>query len=176
MSTERDDLLSIYLEDHRAGAAGGLALARRIADRYGDEPEFAPLVALADEIDDDQHALDKIRDGLGADGGCVKRVAAVVGERLARLKLNGTVVRSSPLSRVLELEALLAGVGAKQRCWRSLRAFAGSDEVVEVDLAELERRADAQIAELQHLHELAIEIAFGEPGRSCASTSPKRGT
>ncbi|MDW3214123.1 MAG: hypothetical protein R8G01_09020 [Ilumatobacteraceae bacterium] len=179
MSTERDDLLSTYLEDHRAGAAGGVSLARRLADRYGDEPDFASLVSLADEIDDDRRALDIVREGVGADGGCVKRLGAVVGERLARLKLNGNLVRPSPLSRVVELEALIAGVVGKQLGWRSLRTYAGSQRLAGVDLAELDSRADAQVAELQRLHRLATSIAFvggEESDGSCASNAAKAGT
>ena len=161
MSTDRDDLVSIYLEDHRAGAAGGVALARRIAEQYGDDPDFESLVGLAEEIREDERALDVIRRGLDADGGCVKRLAAVVGERLGRLKLNGTFVRSSPLSRVIELEALIAGVSGKQRGWNALRAYAGGDELVGVDLADLDERAGRQLAELRRLHARAAEIALG---------------
>lgn len=168
MSTERDKLLSIYLEDHRAGAAGGVALACRIADRYGDQPGFESLTSMAADIKDDQRALDVLRDGVGAGGGYVKRVVAVVGERLGRLKLNGTLVRPSPLSRVLELEALTVGVVAKRCAWTSLITFAGGDELVGVDLAELVRRADDQVVELRRLHEAATDIAFG-PRRSAGS-------
>ncbi len=165
MSAEPTDLVAIYLEDHRAGAAGGVALSRRIADRYGDEPGFESVVSLADDIRDDERSLDAIRAGTGADGGCVKRLAAVIGERLARLKLNGTVVRPSPLSRVIELEALTIGVVGKRSGWLGLRAFAGGPELVGVDLDELVRRADAQIEELERLHTLASELAFGGSDR-----------
>lgn len=165
MSTEPTDLVAIYLEDHRAGAAGGVALARRIADRYGDEPGFESLVALAADVREDERSLDAIREATGADGGCVKRVAAVVGERLARLKLNGTVVRPSPLSRVIELEALTIGVVGKRSGWLGLRAFAGGPEIAGVDLDELVRRADSQIEQLGRLHALASELAFDSSDR-----------
>lgn len=165
MSTEPTDLVAIYLEDHRAGAAGGVALARRIADRYGDEPGFESVVSLVADIRDDERSLDTIRAATGADGGCVKRVAAVVGERIARLKLNGTIVRPSPLSRVIELEALTIGVVGKRSGWLGLRAFAGGSEIAGVDLDELVRRADAQLDELGRLHALAIELAFDGSNR-----------
>ena len=161
MSTDRDDLVSIYLEDHRAAAAGGVALARRIAEQYGDDPNFESLVELAAEIREDERALDIIRRGLDADGGYVKRLVAVVGERLGRLKLNGTIVRSSPLSKVIELEALIAAVSGKQRGWNALRAYAGGDELVGVDLADLDDRATRQLDELRRLHARAARIALG---------------
>lgn len=165
MSTRPTDLVTTYLEDHRAGAAGGVALARRIADRYGDQPGFESVVSLAADIRDDERSLDAIREATGADGGCVKRVAAVVGERLARLKLNGTIVRASPLSRVIELEALTIGVAGKRSGWLGLRAFADGPELAGVDLDELVQRADAQIDELGRLHALACELAFGDSDR-----------
>ncbi len=136
-------------------------MAGRVADRYGALPGFESLTQLALEIRQDQRALDVLVHGLDVNGGALKRLIVWFGERLGRLKLNGTLVRPSPLSRVIELEALVAGVIAKQRGWASLRVFAGGDELADVDLVELQLRADDQIDELQRLHCRAAEIAFG---------------
>jgi hypothetical protein len=161
VSTRPEHLLEIYLEDHRAGASGGVALAQRVAERCGTTAGFESLTALASEIRQDQRSLDAIVREVGATGGAIKRLAAVVGERLGRLKLNGAFIRPSPLSLVLELEALTAGVVAKQRGWVALRIYAQGDEFAGVDLAGLEARAARQLDQLQQLHARAAELALG---------------
>lgn len=147
--------LDIYLDDHRAGAAAGLALARRMSDRYGGEPGFEALVGLARDIDDDMRSLDELREQIGSTGGAAKRALALVGERLGRLKPNGHLLRESPLSRVLELELLSAGVAAKGRLWDALMAACGTERLGGLDLQRLSDRADDQLSILHDLHRLA---------------------
>jgi hypothetical protein len=150
-----DELLDIYLDDHRAGAAAGLALARRLSDRYGGDPGFEALRDLASDIDDDVRSLDELRERVGSTGGAVKRTLAIVGERLGRLKPNGRLVRQSPLSKLLELEAMSAGVAAKGQLWAALTAACGNDHVAGLDLQRLRERADEQLSILHGLHQLA---------------------
>ena len=59
-------------------------------------------------------------DRLGVGQGKLKPLAAVLGERLGRLKLNGRLRGYSPLSRLDELELLQIGVVGKRRLWRAL--------------------------------------------------------
>ncbi|MAT07275.1 MAG: hypothetical protein CL424_19765 [Acidimicrobiaceae bacterium] len=160
---ETIDYLAIYLDDHRAGAAGGSSLARRIADQYGDRPEFEAAPDLADEIDADVEELDRLRARLDVDGSWqshVKRLFAVVGEQVGRLKLNGHLFDSSPLSPVEELEGMAAGVFVKRGLWRTLRQLADDPAFADVlDPDELDRliaRADEQLVVLERLHERAV--------------------
>jgi hypothetical protein len=148
-------LFAIYLDDHRAGAAAGQALARRAAQRYGHTPAYAELVGLRDDIEADVEGFDELRERLGLDGGRLKRALALLGERFGRLKPNGRLVRRSPLSRVLELELLSAGVAAKRRLWYGVMAACGSEELAGVDLRGLVERADDQLERLHRLHQRA---------------------
>lgn len=72
------------------------------------------------------------------------RLAEVVG----RLKPNGRVVRRSPLSPVVELEALATGIHGKLLLWELLGATFGGDGPP-VALDELEARAQRQHAAVQ---------------------------
>lgn len=153
--TSSGNLLAIYLDDHRAGAAAGAALARRVQDRYGAEPGFEALNALKQDIDADVRTLDALRDRLGVHGGGLKRAIALIGERLGRLKLNGRIVRRSPLSKLLELEMLTAGVAAKERLWAGLMAACDTEQLADVDLHEQRARADDQLDRLRALHRRA---------------------
>jgi hypothetical protein len=82
-----------------------------------------------------------------------------VGERISSLKGNGRVVHRSPLSTVLELEALLAGIDAKRCLWRSLRA-SGVACTVAVDFDALIEQASNQRSRLTPFHHDAAIAAF----------------
>ncbi|HEU4894281.1 MAG TPA: hypothetical protein VFT85_00465, partial [Acidimicrobiia bacterium] len=79
-------LLRIYLDDHRAGAAAGTALAERLAAENADLPWGSDLAWIADQIRDDHRALAGVRRDLGFHGGVLKKAVAIVGERVGRLK------------------------------------------------------------------------------------------
>ena len=153
--------IEIYLNDHAAGAAGGVMLARRIARNNRRTPWSDRLAEVAASIEDDATTLESLRSAVGADGGTLKRVGALVAERVGRLKPNGHLVTYSPLSRVLELEALIAGVEAKRRLWIALAQVAHPN-LDGFDLAELESRAADQLVTLALAHEWAVtELARG---------------
>ena len=73
--------------------------------------EFGDVLRrLAGEIEDDRRTLEGIVVELGFRESKAKEAVAWVGEKVGRLKLNGQIRGYSPLSRVLELEALAVGV------------------------------------------------------------------
>lgn len=145
------DLLDIYLSDHFAGATGGVALIRRIAESHDGEAK-SELTRVADDIDDDRTALREIMRRVGARPRRYKAVGAWVGEKFARLKSNGRLFRRSGLSSVLELEAMQLGVEGKAALWLALRLLADTDERLDqAALDELRARAESQIAILERL-------------------------
>ena len=147
----------IYLNDHRAGAAGGAALVRRVWHNNRNTPWGPLLRQVADTIDQDVVILDEVREVAAVSGGDLKQVAALLTERAARFKLNGHLLTYSPLSRVLELEGLLSAVQAKQRLWVALRLASPSHpEWVGFDFAALEARGLEQMEKLARVHEWAV--------------------
>jgi hypothetical protein len=147
--------LDIYLNDHLAGATGGVELARRMRKSNDGEGEFAtPLRRLCAEIETDRKTLEAVLDGLGVERDRLKPAGAWVGEKFARLKPNGRLRGYSPLSRVLELEGLAMGITSKKGLWEALR-----DREVEappgVDFEQLAIRAEEQRAAVEGLHSLA---------------------
>lgn len=50
-----------------------------------------------------------------------KALIAVVAERVGRLKLNGRILRRSPLSRFEELDFIVMGIDGKVVLWQNLR-------------------------------------------------------
>ena len=73
----------------------------------------------------------------------VKVAGGWTAEKVGRLKLNGRFAGYSPLSRVLELEGLIAGVNGKLALWHSLLELAPAEP--RIDAAQ--RRAPGQRAE-----------------------------
>jgi hypothetical protein len=146
-----------YLNDHRAGATAGTALVRRIW-RSNRRTKWGPVIEkVAETIEQDLVVLDEVRDAAGVSGGDLKRVAALLTERAGRLKLNGHILTYSPLSRVLELEALMSAVRGKQSLWVALRTAAPSHpEWSDFDFAALEERGSEQLETLGRVHEWAV--------------------
>lgn len=147
-------LLSIYLRDHHAASAGGEALARRA---------LGPKHPLAVQIAGDRVALERVMRELAVATSSTRVRVVRLAEWMSRLKLNGRVLRSSPLSRVVELETLLVGVRGKEALWTSL--VRADLRVKDVDLEALVESARAQGAELEALRLSAVARAFtGAPG------------
>jgi hypothetical protein len=115
-----NDALTIYLNDHLAGATAGTELADRVAAENADNEFAKPLAELAAEISRDREALLTIMRELDVQVDHVKLAVGWTAEKLARLKPNGRVFGYSPLSRLLELEGLGSGIRAKRALWRAL--------------------------------------------------------
>jgi hypothetical protein len=154
-------LLAIYLNDHLAGAVGGLQLARRAA-AANDSNEYGRFLSqLAGEIEADLHALEDLMDRLGVGRDRIKLLAAWSAEKVGRLKLNGRLLGYSPLSRVVELEALSLGVQGKLSLWRALQQLAdGQPRLRGVDLDDLVARAQSQRRRLESRRVRAVVEAF----------------
>jgi hypothetical protein len=164
MDLNRPELLAIYLNDHFAGATAGRDLARRTA-RSNRETSHGPfLLQLSQEIDEDRQSLQRIMEALEVRVDPVKVGAAWLGEKLSRLKLNGRLREYSPMSRVVELEGLAIGVSGKGAGWRTLKVLRTELAALEAfDLDELERRADAQLEQLEEHRLAAVAEAFPDP-------------
>lgn len=159
--TTTTDQLAIYLRDHRAGATTGTNLARRAAEENEGTPYGQFLGRIADEIEEDVGTLGRIMTRCDVTPDLLKNAGAKVGERIGRFKMNGQLTGYSPLSRVLEIEGLRAGVQGKLSLWQGLHEIApGHEQLDERELDELVARAEAQLEGLREQHRLAVREAF----------------
>ncbi len=153
--------LATYLNDHLAGATGGRELARRAAgsnqgNRYGKSLEL-----IAREIDEDRSALLEVMAALDIGVDRLKVMAGWGAEKVGRLKPNGSLLRYSPLSRVVEIEGLILGVTGKLALWRSLERLSPEWPVLaDFDLGALIARAESQLDELERHRLRAVDDAF----------------
>jgi hypothetical protein len=159
-SASPDRLLAIYLNDHLAGAALGVELARRLRSSNRGDAEFGPPVAeICGEIEADRETLIRLMERLDVEPGQVKPALVKVAERFGRLKLNGRLRGYSPLSRVLELEVLAAGIGGKMQLWNALEQSFG-ERLAGFDFHALAERAERQGQQVEDLHLAAAQRAL----------------
>ncbi|WUH98353.1 hypothetical protein OHR68_33375 [Spirillospora sp. NBC_00431] len=160
--THSRKLLGIYLNDHLAAAAGGVDLARRLAQGYSRSDDAERLGRLADDIAADRGALLSIMRSLGCPIRRYKSLAVWTAEKVGRLKLNGGLLHRSPLSDVVELEALSLGVTGKLAGWRTLLAVAEQEPGLDIgQLRMLQTRANDQLTVLEQLRAAAVGEVFG---------------
>ncbi|MFI5972445.1 hypothetical protein [Streptomyces sp. NPDC051452] len=150
-------LLGIYLNDHLAGATAGTRRACRLARATRDPALRRALGPVAAEIREDRGALLGIMRDLDVPVRRSKVWAGWTVEKVARLKSNGRIVRRSPLSTVLELEALRLGVAGKAAGWTVLRRLASTD--ARLDAARLDSLLDRAGRQQDVLEEWRVRTA-----------------
>jgi hypothetical protein len=150
--------LSTYLNDHYAAAVAAGELVHRSTQSNRGTGLGRALDRLATEIDQDRAALRTIMCELGIRPDLAKVTGAWLAEKAGRLKLNGSLLSYSPLSRLEELELLALGVEGKLRLWLALQRA----EVVRGghDLESLVKRARSQLRRLERYRLEAVEEAL----------------
>lgn len=142
-----------YLQHHWAGAVAGTRLFHRVARGHSDPRVAAEVRELAAEIETDRESLRTIMRSMDIEPSMVGTVAASAAELVGRLKPNGSLLHRTPLTDVVELEALRDAVTAKRNGWQLLQAVAEDERRLDHELlTELEDRADEQLLVLQRLH------------------------
>ncbi len=175
-----DRFLEIYMRDQLALGIGWRELSRRAALRNRGTALGDALEEVRRGIAGDVYLFERLMRSLGFSPSKVKNALIVVGERLARLKPNGRLVRHSPLSRFEELDALIMGIDGKVTLWTTLRDDARlAERVPRLDFDELIARARSQRSTLQPHHRWAARRAFATSsssargGRSAARRTPE---
>jgi hypothetical protein len=123
----RERLVAIYLRHHVAASRGGVALFDRVARTVSTAKARQEVARLAREVSEDRKALLGVMTSLGVRRHPLNEKLVSWGEKVGRLKPNGTLLQRSPLTDVVELEALGVAVHAKQLGWLTLRELRGME-------------------------------------------------
>jgi hypothetical protein len=153
------DLLAIYLNDHYAGSVGAVELIKRGRKEHAGTELGRFLDDLGPQIEADRQALRQIMAAAGARPHLYKYGLAWLAEKAGRLNPNGRAVRGSPLSPVVELEALEAGITGKEMLWRALQAAPGAPTAGH-SLDDLIVRAQEQRAAVEQHRRGAAALAL----------------
>jgi hypothetical protein len=157
--------LQLYLRDHYTASRACLDLLRRSAGAQTDPQVRRELQAAAAAAAEDSAALLGIMAQLGASRSPFGERWVSVMERLGRLKTNGTVLRRSPLSDLLELEALSAALQMGKQCWLSLQDLSAHDDRLNAyQLTALLSRAEERQTRLESLRRSAARRVLGREG------------
>lgn len=156
---EGDRFLGIYMNDQLALGVGWRELARRAAGANQGTSLGEALEEVAAGIAADVETFAGLMERLGISRDRVKPLLATAAERIGRLKANGQLRGYSPLSRFVELEALVMGIEGKKVLWETLRDLAGLKErLPDVDFDALIERATSQ---RQRLEPFRAEAGIG---------------
>jgi len=148
--------LATYLNDHLAGSTAGLELVKRAASENDGSPLGDFLSQLCDEIADDREALEELMGSLGVGADHKKIAAAWVGEKVGRLKPNAQLLGYSPLSPLVELEALSLGIEGKRLLWIAVQGIAAEHGLAPERFADLAARASDQRSRVEQFR---VEVA-----------------
>jgi hypothetical protein len=146
---DRSKLLRIYLEDHSAGATAGSQRAARLAEAESESIDGPALATFAADVAADREALLTLMDVVGVEPSRLKTTVASVGEKLGALKPNGRLTDRSPLSTIVEIEAMQMAVRGKRSLWETLLVAMPTSPT---DIYGLISRADDQLALLSEMH------------------------
>lgn len=160
-SADQAKFLRIYLQDHLAGATAGAQRAARLAVAEAESPNAATLAGFAADVAVDLQSLMSVMNELGVAPSRLKSAISSVAERVGTLKTNGRLVERSPLSTVIELEAMQMAVRAKHSLWESLQSVVAPLNGTDFD--RLISGADEQLAALSSVHADSVPHAFKSP-------------
>jgi hypothetical protein len=148
-------LTRVYLDDHQALLLAGCEFVRRMLRRASEDEEAAFLRMLLTELEDDRDAAIALLVHLGGSPSRLKSGLAWLAEKAGRLKPNGSVLRPTPLTNLVELDGVRLLLESNRSLWRGLEAAGAT-----VDARRRAERADRALAEAERLRLLAADRAL----------------
>jgi hypothetical protein len=137
--------LSVYLNDHLAGATAGLEILDRLCDLLKDTEFADDIKAVRDEVAEDREALEHLIDRLGFSESTIRKASGWLAEKAATLKMIVDDPRSGPFRTFESLEAIELGIQGKCLLWKALSASVIYQTGVDPEeLQTLIERADDQ--------------------------------
>jgi hypothetical protein len=118
--------LRSYLSDHLAGSVLGVGVAEKLAEQNAGNEFFGQLVK---DIKEDQDALERLMEKVGAEENPVKSVGAKVAQSIGTgFSGAGSSGAAGEMGGVRECEGLMMGITGKLCLWTTLKEISDSDE------------------------------------------------
>lgn len=167
-----DKRLRIYVDDHLALMVAEIELIRRCRRSNRVTPLGAFLQQLGNEVLAQKSIANDVIHRMGGKDTIESRLktsAAWFAEKLGRLKLNGSLLSYSALSRVVELETLCAAAQERIALWDNFAAVAGYDSRFDgITFAFFREQTQQQLEELNTRRRFAAAEAFaGSSSETC---------
>jgi hypothetical protein len=148
-------LLALYLRDHHALLVAMGELAGRMSNGGRADELHAFAAELGRAATDDRTAVEELLGRLDSSPSRVRHAAAWSAEKAGRLKLNGRVLRPSPLTSVTELEGCRFLLESDRALWSGLAHLAAGP----ADAAERANRAGGLLDAAEQLRLDALHPA-----------------
>lgn len=154
-----NDNLTTYLNDHLAGSVAALELIDDLINVSEDASLKLFLANLKCDIEADQKILEGLLEAASEDQSAMRKAAAWVTEKFARAKFKVAGEDLGGLGLVQGFEMLALGIRGKELLWRAL-ASSNSSSLRDIDVAELEQRAEEQQKRVEEKRLEAARAAF----------------
>lgn len=146
------DALGHYIRMHLTGSAAGIELFER-GSGLVDADARAVVKHISDELVEERERLLAMAHRVGIRPAPLGTAVAKLGERLSRLKPNGHRLHRTPMTDLIDLEAMRVAVAGKISGWEALLSVAGQHDGLKRDeLVGLREQARRQQDELSQLH------------------------
>jgi hypothetical protein len=113
-----DNAISVYLNDHLAGAMLGTDLVEQIQARNRGTTLGQVVDSLAPQIEQDRQTLIDLMQQLDSSKNPIKQATAWIAEKASRAKFSGMTSGEPALGTFMALETLALGAVAKRACGR----------------------------------------------------------
>lgn len=161
LSGEQFEFLRIYIRDHDGASSGGIRLAERCYESNRTTSLGPRLGSLVETLRTAQNEVRVIAERLAIKPSALRQATTWLGATVGGLKLNGRWTSYSPLSRVVEIEALTSAVSAQLRLWETLQRLVPFEH--RFDAASIEgflARCHELLDDLSAMHDVAADEAF----------------
>ena len=153
--------LDDYLQTHLAGANAGADLFERSANGQPDREIADALREIHHQVVAELRELRQMMSALNVSENRLLIAGAKLAERAGRLKPNGSLLHRTPLTDLVELEALRIAVAGKISGWEALLSIVDDFDALDRDRLEaLREQGRAQHDRLRELHALAANRAL----------------
>jgi hypothetical protein len=153
--------LTTYLSDHAAASVAMIELAKRSRENNKGTELGDYLGRIVPVLEKERRALERMIEEMDSSDSTIKNIAAWAAEKLGRLKLNDAFLGYSQLSRVVELEGLLAAAEVTIVMWKALKAHAAENPGFSgYDIDGFMDETERMKGKLEEYHLSAARLAF----------------
>ena len=159
--------LQIYLNDHLALIVGELQLAERCARSNPKEELGRCLMKLIGDLRIERQVVEELIRQLSGRPDVIKQGTAWLAEKIGRLKMNGSWLEYSDLSRLLELETLELAAHERAAFWQNIEhavEMYATQTIVSAKVARYYGEAMNHCSELSSHRLDAVRAAFALEG------------
>lgn len=153
--------LARYLRTHLAGSTAGVNLFDRAANDHP-EPAASVIRRIHGELVEERVSLRAMMAAVGVHENPVFNLVATAGERMGRLKPNGSLLHRTAMTDLVELETMSIALAGKLNGWESLLTIVDDEpRWSRTELERLAQQARDQRDAVRELHTAAAARALG---------------